>query len=328
MTAKRWVLVLFSIAGLGVFVHFLLREGPARIWQSLTSISLWFWCVLVLARLGYWVVRTVAWQAALGAIGTPLRFWDLFRAGLAAFTVGYITPLSKVGGEAARVVLTRRAGPEASLAAVVTGKTVEYLAGALLLVAGVALAISRYPMDGRTRLVLGGATLGGVAALALVVARQRRGLVTFVWRVVRKLHPSLAASDTHRGYVEETDRLIRDFYRTHGPVAFRLFWLYLAMYAIWVGEIHLSFLSLGATGVGVERAFLVVILGFVSFLVPSLPGQVGVYEATYLGIFALLGIPLDIGVAMILLRRVLALCCCAVGLPYLFRLKGPAPPDP
>jgi uncharacterized membrane protein YbhN (UPF0104 family) len=68
---------------------------------------------------------------------------------------------------------------------------------------------------------------------------------------------------------------------------------------------------------------LIVTLGSFAYIVPGLPGAVGVYEMTYISIFTLLGIKIDFGVALVLCRRILALLYAGIGLlPMLKMRKG------
>ena len=330
MKTRRWLPILLSMAGLAFFVLLLLREGPATIWASLVSVPAGYWIVLIGLRLAYWLVRTLAWRELFASLAARVSCGRLLQANLAGYAIGYVTPLSKAGGEAVRLMMVQEAGREISLAAIVAEKTIGYVAAALLISIAVGVAVTTIAMTGIARLTLAALALGCVVTLAWLVAKQHQGLLTAIWSLARRVRPNSAWLERHRTFVRDTDALILGLYRHHANVLTRVFLLNVLVNVIWVAEIHLTFRGLGAADVGLLNAFLVTVLGSLAFALPSSPGQVGVYEATYLAIFALLRIPLGPGIALILVRRALALCCCGIGLVCLawFKQRPPSAARP
>ena len=57
-------------------------------------------------------------------------------------------------------------------------------------------------------------------------------------------------------------------------------------------------------------------------LAPALPASLGFYEITYVSLFVLLGIDLEAGTALILIRRILGLVWAGIGIVPLWRGAG------
>ena len=60
-------------------------------------------------------------------------------------------------------------------------------------------------------------------------------------------------------------------------------------------------------------SLVIVTLGSIAFAFPIVPASLGVYEATYVGIFALLRLGTDVGLTLVLIRRVIALFWAGIG---------------
>jgi len=100
-----------------------------------------------------------------------------------------------------------------------------------------------------------------------------------------------------------------------------VFALHTATILFWVLEIKLTFLFTGGGDVGFLTCYLLVMLGSLCFLIPAVPASLGFYELTYLSLFALLGIDLEQGLAVILVRRVLSLVSAGIGLLPMLRMR-------
>ena len=85
-------------------------------------------------------------------------------------------------------------------------------------------------------------------------------------------------------------------------------------YLLWIFEIFLTLSFLGSLNITLFKSFIIATLGSFAFLVPLLPGSLGVFEITYLGLFELLGINKVTGVGYIIIRRILGLAFAGTGL--------------
>ncbi len=76
---------------------------------------------------------------------------------------------------------------------------------------------------------------------------------------------------------------------------------------------------IGVTDISFIDSFLITVLGNLAFIFPFIPGSLGIYEATYIGLFALLGMGAGVALTLVLIRRIIALLLA--GLVLLGMLK-------
>jgi uncharacterized membrane protein YbhN (UPF0104 family) len=151
---------------------------------------------------------------------------------------------------------------------------------------------------------------------------------------LRKVKIRVPFLENRRDKILETDAHIADFYGRNPKLFLILFASYFAQAWLWAAEIYLTFRFLGGETPTFFKCFLIVTLGsFYSFL--PVPGSVGVYELTYVSLFALLRIEMASGMAVILIRRVVGLVWAWIGVFPLMKkrsappVSGPEPPaDP
>jgi uncharacterized protein (TIRG00374 family) len=125
----------------------------------------------------------------------------------------------------------------------------------------------------------------------------------------------------HREKINETDEYISEFYRAHGWAFIKVFLLYSLLILLWTVEIHLNILYIGDTSITFVDSFLITILGNLAFIFPFIPGSLGIYEATYIALFALLGRRADVGLALVVIRRILAFLLAGFGLLGMIKLQ-------
>lgn len=314
---------LAAVVSLGFFVYLFLRLGPDRIWELLRRMSWRQWLILLAARLVYWMIRAVNWRLVLTHFRAPVSVARLLAARLAGHAVSYLTPSAKLGGEAVRILILNRVDRGIVLASAVVDKTIEFLAMILLLGAAVLIAVLKVSMPGGQRLALVSVTAVAALALVLLLAVQRRGLFTRLLDGLARLRIRFAFLEKRRERLREADARIAEFYRRRRGVFAVIFLLYGGMGMLWAMELRLTFVFLGAPDVSWLNCFLLVMLGSLSYLIPALPASLGIYELTYVSLFALLGIDLEQGLAALLVRRVLGLAWAGLGLiPMLGRRRA------
>jgi len=320
-TRKR-ILRAVAILSLGCFGYMFLRLGPGQVWDLFRRISWFHWLILLTARLVYWMIRSVNWGLVLRNYGFPAPVVRLFMARVAGHAVNYLTPSARVGGEAVRILILDGIDRSVVLASAVVDKTIEFLVTFLMIGIGVLIAIGRFSLPASQQVILVSVTAGAALVLFGLFYIQKRGLFTHILDGLVRLRLRFDFLEKRRAGIHAAETRISDFYRESKPLFSVIFLFYVAMMLLWAMEIRLTFVFLGAPEVGWLKCFLLVMLGSLSYLIPALPASLGVYELTYLSLFALLGIDLQSGLAVILVRRVLGLVWAGLGLfPMLGRRK-------
>ena len=300
--------------GLFIFVYIVYRIGPLEIWDNIRKITWQNFLILMALRLFYWLLRTINWKIILDRYEDCSSLLHMFAARMSSHSVSQLTPSAQVGGEAARIFMLHCSSRKISIASVVVDKTIEFISVVVFTIVGVAIAVSRFAMPVKMRVIFIGFVVLASALLLLVFLKQRKGLFNWLvtWLGKMKIKPKFL--ERNKDKIAETDAYISDFYRHHRGAFLSVFLLYSLLILFWTAEIHLTLVFVGAHNITFLDSFLITTLGNIAFIFPLIPAQLGIYEATYVALFALLHKGTDVGFTLVLMRRVLALLWAGIGL--------------
>jgi uncharacterized protein (TIRG00374 family) len=322
--ARTLVLRLIGWAGVALFVYLIVKTGPREILRAIGRLSLLEIAALMGLRFLYWLIRAVNWRALLVSSGERVPFGHILGARVAGYAVSYLTPAGNLGGETVRIFCLDRVGRNKCLATVVVDKTVEFLAGLATVALSVVFLITEFALPRRQKIELFAAIAVLVLLLIFLILKQRQGLFGWGLDALRKLRIRVPFLENRRDKILETDAHIADFYSRNPRLFLALFASYFAQAWLWAAEIYFTFRFLGGETPTFFKCFLIVTLGsFYSFL--PVPGSVGVYELTYVSLFALLRIEMSSGMAVILIRRVVGLIWAGIGVIPLMKKRAGAP---
>ena len=147
-----------------------------------------------------------------------------------------------------------------------------------------------------------------------MLRKQKKGLLIWFVDLLKKMKLKFSFLEKNRKKIKETDTYISDFLTTKKGEFVKIIFLYIVHALIWTTEIYITFLFIRAVNITFLDCFLLVILGAFSFSMPMIPASLGIYEITYVSLFALLGIDIQFGLAMILIRRILGLIWAGLGM--------------
>jgi uncharacterized protein (TIRG00374 family) len=312
---------LLGYAGFALFVFLIVKTGPKEILKALGRLSLLEIAALMGLRFLYWLIRALNWRALLIASGERVPFREILGARIAGYAVSYLTPAGNIGGETVRIFVLDCVGRNKALATVIVDKTIEFLAGLATIALAVVFLITEFALPRRQKIGLFAAIAALLLVLIFLVLKQRQGLFTWALDTLRKIKIRIPFFENRRDKILETDAHIADFYGGHRRLFLVVFASYFAQSWLWAAEIYLTFLFLGGNSTTFFKCFLIVTLGsFYSFL--PVPGSMGVYELTYVSLFALLRIDMHAGMAVILIRRVVGLVWAGIGLIPLMKKKS------
>jgi uncharacterized protein (TIRG00374 family) len=307
-------------AGIGVFVYLIIKTGPEVILRTMGRLSLLKVAGLLGLRLLYWLIRSVNWRALLLSSGERVPFLEVFGARIAGYAVSYLSPAGVLGGETVRIFCLDGVERNKVLATVVVDKTIEFLAGLSTIVLAVILLITEFALPERQKIWLFAVIAGLVLALVFVVLKQKQGLFTWGLDTLKKIKIRVPFLENRRDKILETDAHIAEFYSRNRGLFLAVFASYVGQAWLWATEIYVTFLFLGNGHPSFFKCFLIVTLGsFYSFL--PVPGSVGVYELTYVSLFAVLHIEMSAGMAVIVIRRLLGMFWAGIGLIPLVRKR-------
>lgn len=201
-----------------------------------------------------------------------------------------------------------------SIASVIVDKTIEFMSVVLFIFAGVVILFYRIPLPVKLKTYfIVGLSLAIIMVLFLF-SKQKKGLLGWIVDVIHKinLHPKFVEKNIQK--IKETDVYISEFYKSNSIAFIKTFLLYALLTLIWVVEIHIGLIFIGVTDMPFVDSFLITVLGNLGLMIPIIPGSLGVYEATYIGLFALVGKGADVALTLVLIRRLIALLLAGFGL--------------
>lgn len=318
---KRNIIRLSALLGILIFVFIVYEIGILRIWENIKKITWQNFVILIVLRLLYWILRTINWKVILEQYEANISLFHMFYARLCSHAVNQLTPSAQVGGEAARIYIVNCSSKRISLASVIVDKTIEFLTVIVFTIIGVAIAITRIPMPGKIKTLFIGFASAALLLLLFLLSKQQKGLFEWFIELMAKMKIKFKFLEKNREKMKETDVHISDFYRNHRGAFLGVSLLYSLLILLWTTEIHLTLIFIGATNISFLDSFLITVLGNLAFLFPLIPGSLGIYEATYVALFALLGKGTALGFTLVLIRRVIALIWAGIGLIAMLKSK-------
>ena len=294
----RWITrvsIVFGVIGIGVTVWIV---GADTIFDHLRSIGPWFLVLLALEAVGACCDAYAVYLLTRGD-GAP-SFRDVLVAQFAGRAVNSVTPASNLG-EALKVSLLARTCSAGRVTAAVLYVVLTAVTISLGVIAvGTFATAFLFSVPAIAKLALCAAALVSACLGATVVVLVRRGMLTTLTALLARVR--LISSARHQRWnvpLKDLDSRLRGAERRHGAIA-----AVAASQLIQKALTYVTVLAAGyALGPGQFLALLSagVVLGWIATIVPM---GLGISEGGNVALFALIGAPTALGVALALARRV------------------------
>jgi uncharacterized protein (TIRG00374 family) len=302
---KRTLRILISLGLLAAVIAISDWRAVAAV---LKSVSVrWVVVALALAVVDR-LVLNYRWQLLLGAQGVQVTFGRLFRVQLAANFLGSFLPTS-LGVDAVRVASLCRSGEPTALVIAATLVDRASIVIATLLFGStmiLALAHARVPSNLEQTVLASTAFVMVLGAIVLLPAVRRRVRSAVQPRVPARVGQALAAI--------AAASLI---YRSEGRI---VGWVALVTVVLFIDRVLFAKSLALACGVDVPFSDLLMVVPILWILVmlPITIGGLGVQDAGYVALMALVGVSAPVAVGMSLLEHLLTR---AVSLPGAFLIE-------
>ena len=301
--------ILLLLVGLAFLVALVIDNEPAAIFAAIARLS---WRVLVILAFPMALVMALdalGWRYAF--LHDRVPFGPLLATRLAGEAFNIATPTAALGGEVVKTWLLRDRVPlEESVPSVIIAKTTITIAQGIFLLLGIGMAVIVLP-GSPLLLAMEWLLALEVAALAIFILMQTRGLVSWSARLLDRLGVRRMSG---RGTADRVDAALAEFYR-RAPQRLALSILF--HLGAWLLGVLETWLILWFLDLPVSLATATVIEAFatgIRFATFLIPGSLGVQEGGYVLIFAALGLGGADGVTFGLVRRLRELVWVAIGL--------------
>jgi uncharacterized protein (TIRG00374 family) len=321
----RWVTAISLVIGVVALIITIAYVGVDTIFGHLAAIGLWFGVLLAIELVSTLLDAGAVYLMTRGRGGPS--FYKVCVAQLAGRAVNMVTPAANVG-EALKVGLLARTSPtrRATAAIMFVGFASTIVSLVVVAIGSLATAfLFELPSSGRLALGIAGG-LGAVVAIAMV-ALVRHGVLDTTARVARRLRLiSQQRLERWRTPIKEIDGRLRgeELEVDHRRSATILLVLSQALQRlmVWVAIVAAGY-SLGTPQL-VAILSAGVVLTWISTLVPL---GVGVAEGGNAAMFAVIGAPASLGVALALARRMNQIVFALIGFIVLALDRLVAIPD-
>lgn len=315
---KKQINTILLLASIALFIYIIFLFGNEAFEIIKLNVNFWLVGVVMVMAVVSFLPYTMRYKVIVEAYGKKVHFWPLFRHTLATFSVSYVTPLSRLGGEPVRVyMLKKEAGIDykTGSASVLLDKYIEVLGGVIYIIAGffVILALPQSPLS--LKITLTAVILVILFVLGAIYLRGRSGkgyfsssFLFFRLHKIKKIAHWLE-------HIEDVEAMMNKFFRHHKKAFLVSFFWYIITAITHIILIKVLLLSIGFNFSLVTIILIIAMWGLLSF-VPT-PAGLGALEGGQSALFILLEGDGAIGLAMTLILRFGYLIMVALGFYYL-----------
>jgi uncharacterized protein (TIRG00374 family) len=322
---KKKIINFSVVFGLLIFGFIVYKIGPLQIWENIKKVTWQNFLILMVLRLLYWVLRTINWKLIFEQYETGVSLFHMYSARMCSHSVSQLTPSAQVGGEAARIFMVKCSNKRISIASVIVDKTIEFLSVVFFTIIAVSIIITRIPLSAKLKTIFIGMVAVSTLLMLLIISKQKKGLFEWLINLLKKVKIRIKYLEKNKEKIKDLDEHISEFYYKYKAAFLKVFLLYCLLVMLWTTEIHLTLVFIGSENITFLDSFLITALGNLAFIFPLIPGSLGIYEVTYIALFALLGYPTDIAFTLVLIRRILALLWAGLGLLTMTKLAPSGP---
>lgn len=257
--------------------------------------------VLLAVALQVVMLLMLTWRMKVLASGQGWLGWrHAFRAVNAGLVVNFLTPIAKIGGEPVKVLMLRQNFGTSKATAIVTMDTLVELFSAFVTVLVIFLFFfNRLPADFAlwigvflVAVVAAFAALGKIISSPLLIKR----IVSWFVRKSAK-HKRIEKKDYAALFYDSFKRLFKD-----KPLMTKVLGISFAMKLLEFARMWLAFLALGFVA-PLDVVIIAWAVMLVLFMIPWLPGSLGLVEFGIAAVFVAFAVPQAIAAGGVLLDR-------------------------
>jgi glycosyltransferase 2 family protein len=305
MVKRTFFFLLFLVLGISLFLSILFNTGLDEIGKTLSEFSLMHFIIFLVLSFINFGLFTLRWDIILRQLDkkSKVPFYRLFLHRMSAYAVSYLTPSATTGGEPVRIFFLQEEGvsTKCAVSSTVIDKVFEYTALILFIFSGVLVSIFEGSIfSGKVELMLVGFLLlvGGIVFWFYYATIKHIGFFSSIFKLFRL--NKLKWFKKKEKSIVHIEKQMAHFYTQNIPKFIFLLILSFAMVFFMVLEHFLIALFLGVK-LSFLQSFLTATLPGISYMIP-IPGALGMLEGSHAGIFAILGISINVFVFVLIIR--------------------------
>ncbi|MBR9702175.1 flippase-like domain-containing protein [Candidatus Pacearchaeota archaeon] len=320
---KRLEFAISLIVGIVVFIFVLDYFGIDSLKVVYSNIQPIYFIPYILFTIFAFVAISWRLQVVLGAYNEKTSFWKLFTQSIAGYTISYLTPSARIGGEPLKVYMMKKEcgiDYKTGSSAVIMDKFIELFGSAGLGIAGLILLFFLPGIPLSWKVILGLVMVVSVLFLLFIYywTVKGGGPFTYIFNLLRFY--KFSKFKKFSGLLKDVEQKMYNFFVSHKK---EFFWgcvLY-GLYGLTTFfEFKFLFLSLGFDATIIELILTIVTIGMINFV--PVPAGFGFHEAGQSGLLSVMRGSGEIGLAFILIARLRALVTVAVGFIIISHFGG------
>lgn len=314
---KNKLNIIFIVLGISLFSYFVYSFGLEVFNLIKLQINFFylflFLIVLILSLIPY----TLRFKVILDSYGKKIPFLTLMKHYISSFSISYITPASRLGGEPVRIYMMKKEcniDYKTGTSVVILDKFVEILGSALYGVIGliVLLSLTTSSIFLFIKIIFGTMIFIVLISLFYMYYRLKNGKGVFLpLFLILRLHKISKLNNKHHIF-KDIDLSISNFFKYHKKAFLLSFMFYCISGIIFIIKFKLLLLSLGMS-LPIHYIILIINLWGLLNFVPT-PGSFGFLELGQFELFKILGMSGTIGLSMVLILRAGHLLVVSLGL--------------
>lgn len=321
MNAKKFFLLIISIVlGLFIFIFIFQRVGIERVIQSFSTFFWWHFLILLFSVALIIFIFLKKWKTIAKPFHYQTKWRRLFVAFLGCQTISFITPAMYLGGEGFKALLLKENNEERSFLKTFGLIVIDRLAEACALLifflfGGMILFFNSFFLSG---LIL---TLFSLLILVIVfLGIKATGFFIFLIKIL-----GFGKILKDREKTREEINIIENFLVNHKKLFIYDVLFSLVVLILSSLQIYLIILFLGESA-NVLEIYFIKTATMIAGLFPT-PGSIGGFEGAVALAFSLLNMPVQTGLALVLVIRGLQFIEVGLGtiliFPYLTKIIFP-----
>jgi glycosyltransferase 2 family protein len=278
------------------------RIGISVLVADIRAIGWGFIGLLALAA-SWEFFNTLGWRIVLDHRPHEIPFWRLYIARQVGEAFNITTPLANVGGEPVKAYLLKGVSDMPDVAAsLILDKTIKFLVNLTFIILGSLLAFALLPLPLSLKVATSVLLALAGTGLTYFYVLQRRGLLAGLTRLAGRLHIRVKETTLHK--IEEIDRTVELFYHTRKRRFIAACAVTMASRLVSTAEIVIVGQWIGADVSYLTALFIASLVAIVNAAFFFIPAQLGIMEGTQAFLFHLLGLGVQDGLALGVVRRI------------------------
>ena len=321
MLKRRFKLAMLLIC-VGLFVLLIVKTGPAVIASRVYEVGAGFLLLILISGVRH-LLRTTAWYNAIERQERRIRFRDLFGIRIAGEAVTDLTFLGPLLGETVKgVTLSKHVTAEHSASSLVVENLAYSFSVGLLVVSGLVLFLTEYPLPSSVRagtlMALGALVVAGFL-IGLIVKKRYRAASRLIDRLKKLDVRWIDRLHDEREKVVQFEENVYSFWHAHKAASVLI--LLLELLSVTVGVIEAwVILAMTVHRTSLFAAFMVEAVNrVVNLFFAFVPMRVGVDEGGAALVLKTVGYGAVEGVSLAIIRKIRTLFWVAVGLVMVSR---------